>query len=40
MRRDKEYGVSLFRLRQAQVEEAIGARIMKVEDATPAPTRQ
>ena len=40
MRRDKEYGVSLFRLRQARVEEAIGARIMKVEDATPAPTRQ
>ena len=38
--RDKEYGVSLFRLRQARVEEAVGARIMKVEDVTPAPARQ
>lgn len=38
--RDKEYGVSLFRLRQARVEEAVGARVMKVEDVTPAPARQ
>jgi hypothetical protein len=40
IRRDKEYGVSLFRLRQARVEEAVGARIMKVEDVTPTPARQ
>lgn len=38
--RDKEYGTSLFRLRQAQVEETVGARIMKVEDVAPAPARQ
>ena len=38
--RDAVYGVSLFRLHQAQVEEAIGAKIMKMEDtATPAPGR-
>jgi hypothetical protein len=34
--RDKTYGISLFRMRQAQVEEAIGAKIMKVQGA-PAP---
>jgi hypothetical protein len=35
--RDAVYGVSLFRLHQAQVEEAVGATIMKSEgtDATP-----
>jgi hypothetical protein len=35
--RDAVYGVSLFRLHQAQVEEAVGAKIMKIEgkDATP-----
>jgi len=27
------HGVSLFRLRQAQVEEAVGARIMKIGDS-------
>jgi hypothetical protein len=40
LRRDREYGISLFRLRQARVEEAVGAKIMKVEDMTPAPARQ
>lgn len=30
--RDAAYGVSLFRLHQAQVEEAVGAKIMKSED--------
>ena len=37
MHRDKTYGVSLFRLRQAQVEEAVGAKIFKVGETT-APT--
>jgi len=32
--RDAVYGVSLFRLRQAQVEEAVGAKIMKIEGTT------
>ena len=32
---DKEYGMSLYRLRQAQVEEAVGAKIMKVGETTP-----
>ena len=35
--RDKAYGISLFRMRQAQVEEAIGAKIMKVQEV-PAPS--
>ena len=35
---DPANGVSLFRLRQAHVEEAVGAKIMKIED-TPAATR-
>jgi hypothetical protein len=35
---DPANGVSLFRLRQAYVEEAVGAKIMKMED-TPASTR-
>jgi hypothetical protein len=35
---DPANGVSLFRLRQAHVEEAIGAKIMKIED-TPAAAR-
>ena len=30
---DPANGVSLFRLRQAHVEEAVGAKIMKIEDA-------
>jgi len=35
--RDAAYGVSLFRLHHAQVEEAVGAKIMKIEgkDAPP-----
>jgi hypothetical protein len=40
LRRDRAYGISLFRLRQARVEEAVGAKIMKVEDMIPAPARQ
>ena len=32
---DKAYGVSFFRLRNARVEEAIGARIFKLGDAPP-----
>jgi hypothetical protein len=39
LRRDKAYGISLFRLRQARVEEAVGAKIMRVEDVSPAPAR-
>jgi hypothetical protein len=35
---DPAHGVSLFRLRQAHVEEAVGAKIMKSED-TPASAR-
>jgi hypothetical protein len=35
---DPANGVSLFRLRQAHVEEAVGAKIMKIED-TPGSTR-
>src|ERR671923_267602 len=35
---DPANGVSLFRLRQAHVEEAVGAKIMKIED-TPAAAR-
>jgi hypothetical protein len=38
MRADPTYGPSLFRLRQAKVEEAVGAKIFKVgETGTPAP---
>jgi hypothetical protein len=37
MESDKAYGVSLFRMRQAHVEEAVGAKIFKVgETTTPA----
>jgi hypothetical protein len=32
--RDAVYGISLFRIRQARVEEAVGAKIIKLEDAT------
>jgi hypothetical protein len=39
MQSDKTYGVSLFRVRQAHVEEAVGAKIFKVgETTTPATT--
>jgi hypothetical protein len=34
MQTDKVYGVSLFRLRHAQVEEAVGAKIFKVGEPT------
>jgi hypothetical protein len=34
MHRDKAYGLSLFRVRQAHVEEAVGAKIFKVGEAT------
>ena len=34
---DPAHGVSLFRLRQAHVEEAVGAKIMPVEDTPAAP---
>src|SRR5919109_4979935 len=33
LKRDEVYGISLFRIRQARVEEAVGAKIMKVEEA-------
>ena len=33
LQKDEVYGTSLFRIRQARVEEAVGAKIMKVEDA-------
>jgi hypothetical protein len=32
--RDAVHGISLFRMRQARVEEAVGAKIMKTEDTT------
>ena len=40
LKRDEVYGISLFRIRQARVEEAVGAKIMKVEEATMPPARQ
>jgi len=37
---DKAYGISLYRVRQARVEDAVGAKIMKVEEtATPSGQR-
>jgi hypothetical protein len=39
LQKDAVYGISLFRIRQAQVEEAVGAKIIKVEEATAAPPR-
>jgi hypothetical protein len=33
LRTDPAYGTSLFRLHQAQVQEAVGAKIMQIEDA-------
>jgi hypothetical protein len=37
---DRTYGVSLFRVRNARVEEAVGAKIFEVEDTTaPAPNK-
>jgi hypothetical protein len=40
MHADKEYGVSLFRLRHVRVEEAVGAKIMKVEETAAVPVRK
>ena len=40
LKRDEVYGISLFRIRQARVEEAVGAKIMKVEEAAVPPARQ
>lgn len=40
LERDQVYGISLFRIRQARVEEAVGAKIMKVEGVNTAPIRQ
>jgi hypothetical protein len=40
LKKDAVYGISLFRIRQARVEEAVGAKIMKVEEATGSPARQ
>lgn len=37
MKADQEYGVSLFRVRNARVEEAVGAKIMKVEQTVTSP---
>jgi hypothetical protein len=38
LKKDDVYGISLFRIRQARVEEAVGAKVMKVEEATASPT--
>jgi hypothetical protein len=40
LQKDDVYGMSLFRIRQAQVEEAVGAKIMKVGEAAPPPFSQ
>ena len=40
MQTDKAYGVSLFRLRQAHVEEAAGAKIFKVGEPTVPASKQ
>jgi hypothetical protein len=40
LQRDEVYGTSLFRIRQARVEEAVGAKIMKVGEAAPSPFSQ
>jgi hypothetical protein len=34
---DRTYGISLFRVRNARVEEAVGAKIFKVGETAPAP---
>jgi hypothetical protein len=36
---DRTYGVSMFRIRDARVEEAVGARIFKVGETPPAGSR-
>jgi hypothetical protein len=37
---DKEYGISIYRMRQARVEEAVGAKIMKVEEVATPPAQR
>jgi len=37
LKKDEVYGISLFRIRQARVEEAVGAKIMRVEETTAPP---
>jgi len=39
LNRDERYGVSLFRLRQARVAEAVGAKIMKAGEPTTPPSK-
>jgi hypothetical protein len=38
LQKDNVYGMSLFRIRQAHVEEAVGAKIMKVGEAGSSPS--
>ena len=38
--RDTAYGISLFRMRQARVEAAVGAKIMQVEEVTAPPANK
>jgi hypothetical protein len=40
LKKDDVYGISLFRIRQARVEEAVGATIMKVGETTVPPLSQ
>jgi hypothetical protein len=40
LNRDEIYGVSLFRMRQARVEVAVGAKILKVGETTTPPLSQ
>ena len=40
LKTDHQYGMSLFRVRQARVEEAVGAKIMKVGETTASPTER
>jgi hypothetical protein len=37
LKKDDVYGISLFRIRQARVQEAVGATIMKVGETTAPP---
>lgn len=40
LKKDDVYGISLFRIHEARVEEAVGAKIMKVEEATASPAHR
>jgi hypothetical protein len=40
LQKDAAYGISLFRIRQARVEEAVGATIMKVGETPASPSRK